>query len=199
MFPFTYVHHCDFIFPTIHLYLPPMQASLSVLPNCVHCLFPSVFYFLSFFLPFFSLFLVGSCDLTCALSPLRFLSFPLFFSQPPPLLLTVQCAVCLLCSEQAQHYTVKLGHNPLNGTHTSVLQQGQQEMRAYVCACAGSVLLCINVLTGSHIKKKKKQQLKPQASFRSTSSPIITIRTKTTDLYTQPPFLPCFGFRGNIT
>jgi len=87
--------------------------------------------------------------LTCVLS-LCFLSFLLSFSQPAPLLLTVQCAVCLLCSERAQHYTVKLGHNPLNGTHTSVLQQGQQEMCAYVCACAGSVLWCINVLTCSH-------------------------------------------------
>ena len=126
----------------------------------------------------------------------------LFLSQPPPLLLTVESAVSLLCSERAQHYTVKLGHNPLNGTHTSVLHQGQQPLGVmcalFVCACAGSVLLCIvNVRACSHEKEKEKRQLKPQASFRSTSSPIITSRKKKQpQISTQPPSLHCF--RGNI-
>lgn len=93
---------------------------------------------------------------------------------------TVCCMSLLLRVSAALHS--QTGSQP-SQWDTSALQQGQQEMYTFMCVSADSVLLCINMLTCNHVKEKKKKHLKPQASFRLTVSPIITIKTKTTDLY----------------
>lgn len=190
MLTVTYAYHCKFIFSTIVLYFAPMLATPSVPLHCIHYAFP--FVFSSFFFKYFLCSL--SCGSTCVFH-LRFLSFLLFFSQPLPPDSTV-CCMSPLLREQTQHYTVKLGHNPLNGTHTSVLQQGQQEVCAFLCVCAGSVLLCINVFTCFWKQKKGSQNLRPVSGLLPLQ---LSPSEQKPQISTQLPFLPCFGFRGNIT
>lgn len=62
--------------------------------------------------------------------------FVLFTLFQPVFLLTVQSSVHL----HSGTATVKLGHNPLHGTHTSLLHQGQQ---GNLCLCICAVCVCV--------------------------------------------------------
>lgn len=113
MLPITHIS-AIYIFPTLCLYIPSKRR---------HALYFSAMPIISS-----SLFIFHFC--VCLISsPCHPASSPdstACFTSPP--------------LREARLYTVKLGHNPLNGTHTLVLQHGRQEMCAFTCACTLSFL-----------------------------------------------------------
>lgn len=188
MLTVTYAYHCKFIFSTLVPYPPPCTGYSFCSSQLCPLSFP-------FCLPLFLRLFALSCGLTCVFS-LHFLSFLLFFFQPLPPDSTACCMSPLLRANTALHS--QTGSQPSQrDTHFSTATRTAGDVCFSVCVCAGSVLLCINVLT-CFCKQKKKgsQNLRPVSGLLPLQS---SPSEQKPQISAQLPFLPCFGFRGNIT
>lgn len=124
--------------------LPPyIQATPSVLLKCVHST--------SFFLPFFSYFFIFSLLLlTCVFPLISFLLLPACASSPDS---TVCCMSLPLRASAALHS--QTGSQPSQwDTHFGAAARTAGDVCVFMRACAGSVLLCLNVLACSRVKEK---------------------------------------------